>query len=78
MLIKMVPNATKDQIQHVVERIRECGFQAHLSEGEERTVIGVVGKSDGVWVVTVRRSVVAAETKTTLGFAITVAGVWKQ
>ena len=47
MLIKMVPNATKDQIQHVVERIRECGFQAHLSEGEERTVIGVVGKSDG-------------------------------
>src|SRR5271154_1574310 len=47
MLIKMAPNATKDQIEHVVERIRECGFQPHLSEGEERTVIGVVGKSDG-------------------------------
>jgi 3-deoxy-7-phosphoheptulonate synthase len=47
MLIKMAANATKDQIQHVVERIRECGFQPHLSEGEERTVIGVVGKSDG-------------------------------
>src|ERR1700735_4930301 len=47
MLIKMVPHATKDQIQHVVERIRECGYQPHLSEGEERTVIGVVGKSDG-------------------------------
>jgi len=47
MLIKMVGNATKEQIDHVVERIRECGFQAHLSQGEERTVIGVVGKSDG-------------------------------
>src|SRR5271163_286538 len=35
MLIKMAPNATKDQIEHVVERIRECGFQPHLSEGEE-------------------------------------------
>ena len=55
MLIKMATNATKDQIQHVVERIRECGFQPHLSEGEERTVIGVVGKSDSA-----RRSEVEA------------------
>ena len=47
MLVKMMGNATKEQIDHVVERIRECGFQAHLSQGEERTVIGVVGKSDG-------------------------------
>src|SRR6202161_1355429 len=47
MLIKMAANATKGQIEHVVERIRECGYQPHLSEGEERTVIGVVGKSDG-------------------------------
>src|SRR3984885_9783090 len=55
MLIKMATNATKEQIQHVVERIRECGFQPHLSEGEERTVIGVVGKSDSA-----RRSEVEA------------------
>jgi 3-deoxy-7-phosphoheptulonate synthase len=44
MLIKMAANATKEQLEHVVERIRECGFQPHLSVGEERTVIGVVGK----------------------------------
>jgi 3-deoxy-7-phosphoheptulonate synthase len=44
MLIKMAANATKEQLDHVVERIRECGFQPHLSVGEERTVIGVVGK----------------------------------
>jgi 3-deoxy-7-phosphoheptulonate synthase len=29
-----------------VKRIQECGFQAHLSRGEERAVIGVVGKSE--------------------------------
>ena len=28
----------------MVERIKECGCQAHLSRGEERAVIGVVGK----------------------------------
>jgi 3-deoxy-7-phosphoheptulonate synthase len=39
-------NATEEQIDHVVKRIQECGFQAHLSRGEERAVIGVVGKSD--------------------------------
>ena len=55
MLIKMAANATKGQIEHVVERIRECGFQPHLSEGEERTVIGVVGKRDSA-----RRSEVEA------------------
>ena len=38
----------------------------------------VVGKGDGVWVVNVRRPVAAGETKTTLGFGITVAGMWKQ
>jgi hypothetical protein len=38
----------------------------------------VVDKGSGVWVVNVRRAVGAGETKTTLGFGITVAGVWKQ
>jgi len=46
MIINMAVNATEDQIDHVVKRIQECGFQAHLSRGEERAVIGVVGKSE--------------------------------
>jgi 3-deoxy-7-phosphoheptulonate synthase len=46
MIINMAANATKEQIDHVVERIKECGYQAHLIQGEERTVIGLVGKSD--------------------------------
>jgi 3-deoxy-7-phosphoheptulonate synthase len=46
MIINMAVNATEEQIEHVVKRIQECGFQAHLSRGEERAVIGVVGKSE--------------------------------
>src|ERR1700693_274801 len=42
----MAVNASVAEIEHVVTRIKECGYQAHLSRGEERTVIGVVGKGD--------------------------------
>ncbi|QDU22918.1 hypothetical protein [Urbifossiella limnaea] len=38
----------------------------------------VVGKGDGVWVATTRRAVAAGATKASLGFAVTVAGQWKQ
>jgi len=46
MIVNMLAEATEEQINHVVERIKECGFHAHLIRGEERTVIGVVGNSD--------------------------------
>ena len=46
MIVNMAVNATETEIEHVVSRIKECGYQAHLSRGEERTVIGVVGKGD--------------------------------
>jgi 3-deoxy-7-phosphoheptulonate synthase len=46
MIVNMFGTATEDQINHVVERIKECGFNAHLIRGEERTVIGVVGDSN--------------------------------
>ena len=46
MIVNMFGNATEDQVNHVIERIKECGFQAHVSRGEERIVIGVVGKSN--------------------------------
>src|SRR6202158_3806398 len=47
MIVNMSANATEEQIQHVVERIKECGFLPHLIQGAERTVIGVVGKNRG-------------------------------
>ena len=43
MMIIMQTNATQQQISTVVERVEENGMRAHLSQGEERTVIGVVG-----------------------------------
>jgi 3-deoxy-7-phosphoheptulonate synthase len=46
MIVNMHGNATEEQINHVVDRIKECGFQAHLIRGEERIVIGVVGNSN--------------------------------
>lgn len=46
MIVNMAGTATDEEINHVVSRIKECGFQAHLIRGEERTVIGIVGNSD--------------------------------
>lgn len=46
MLVNMANSATREQIDHVIERIKECGFQAHVIEGAERTVIGAVGSSE--------------------------------
>ena len=43
MMIIMQTGATQGEITAVVERVEVNGLQAHLSEGEERTVIGVVG-----------------------------------
>lgn len=46
MIVNMSSSATAAEIGHVVDRIKECGFQAHVIQGEERTIIGAVG-SDG-------------------------------
>ncbi|HEY1339866.1 MAG TPA: 3-deoxy-7-phosphoheptulonate synthase, partial [Bryobacteraceae bacterium] len=40
------PHATKEEIDHVCERIREFGYRVHSIEGAERVVIGVVGVGD--------------------------------
>ncbi len=43
MIIVMNAHATPGEIDAVTERIKSLGFQAHLSKGSERTVIGVIG-----------------------------------
>src|SRR4249919_2244789 len=43
MIIVLRPNSTRAEIDHVLERIQELGFKPHLSEGEKRTIIGVIG-----------------------------------
>ncbi|HEV8136780.1 MAG TPA: 3-deoxy-7-phosphoheptulonate synthase [Pyrinomonadaceae bacterium] len=45
MIVNMKRAATEEEINHVIDRIKECGFQAHVVRGEERTIIGAVGSS---------------------------------
>ncbi len=43
MIIIMKHNATQEEISEVVANVETLGFHAHLSSGEERTIIGVIG-----------------------------------
>jgi 3-deoxy-7-phosphoheptulonate synthase len=43
MIIVLRPESTEAQIQHILERIAELGFKPHVSRGELRTIIGVIG-----------------------------------
>lgn len=43
MVIVMKHQATSEQIERVVQHIEALGYRAHLSCGEERTIIGVIG-----------------------------------
>ena len=43
MIIIMRAAATQIQIENVVKRIEKDGFVAHLSDGSERTIIGLIG-----------------------------------
>lgn len=43
MIIVFKPQASDEQIQHVIERVERLGLRAHLSRGTFRTIIGVIG-----------------------------------
>ena len=43
MIVNMAEKATQQQIQHVIERIREAGYQPHVTQGTERTIVAAVG-----------------------------------
>ncbi len=43
MIVVMKQGATQAQITNVTARIEQWGCQAHISQGEERTIIGVIG-----------------------------------
>jgi 3-deoxy-7-phosphoheptulonate synthase len=40
----MSANASAREISDVIARIRSMGFDVHLSQGKERTIIGVIGR----------------------------------
>jgi 3-deoxy-7-phosphoheptulonate synthase len=46
MIIVVRPNSTRQQIDHILERIQDLGYKAHISQGQVRTIIGVIGEED--------------------------------
>jgi 3-deoxy-7-phosphoheptulonate synthase len=43
MIVNMSDGATEQQIEHIIQRIREAGFQPHVTRGTERTIVAAVG-----------------------------------
>src|SRR5471032_1425256 len=48
MMIVMKPGATQEEIEHVIARVVSVGARAHVSQGEEVTVIGAIGDREHV------------------------------
>ena len=46
MIIVLKPDATKKQIDHLIDRIKALGLKPMVSKGTERTIIGVIGSED--------------------------------
>src|SRR5205814_7884299 len=43
MIVVMKPGSTQQQIEHVVNLVREMGLKDHVIVGTERTVVAVIG-----------------------------------
>jgi 3-deoxy-7-phosphoheptulonate synthase len=43
MIVNMSEKATEEQITHVIDRIREAGYNPHVTRGTERTIVAAVG-----------------------------------
>ncbi len=43
MIVVMETSATREQVTGLVDRVKALGLGAHISQGEERAIIGIVG-----------------------------------
>lgn len=43
MIVNMSENATEEQINHVIDRVREAGYQPHVTRGTSKTIVAAVG-----------------------------------
>jgi len=43
MIIVLKPDATESQVEHILDRLLDLGLKSHISKGQERTIIGVIG-----------------------------------
>ena len=46
MIVILKPDATEQQINHIIEKAEKLGLKAHVSRGVERTIIGFIGPED--------------------------------
>ncbi len=46
MIVILKPDASEEQIKHIVEKAEKLGLKAHISQGVERTIIGFIGPED--------------------------------
>ena len=49
MLVVMRDHASQETIDHVVDLLHEAGAEAHLSQGEVKTIIGVIGEREVIY-----------------------------
>src|SRR3989339_331354 len=54
MIVIMKQDATLEQINNVVEKLKRHGFGIHLSKGTERTVIGAIGDKSAIELETIQ------------------------
>jgi len=47
-IIVLKPGTTEDQLRHVVKKLESRGLKANVSQGTERTIIGVIGDTSKV------------------------------
>jgi len=47
-LIIMSAEATQEEINKVIEKIKGMGFDVHISKGAEKTIIGIIGDTRGI------------------------------
>ena len=46
MIVVMKQGAAQEQVEEVVKRVEELGYKVHLSRGEARTIVGIIGADD--------------------------------
>ena len=46
MIIVLKPEASEQEINHIIEKVKKLGLTPHVSKGTERTIIGVIGPEE--------------------------------
>ncbi len=48
MIIVLKPDASEEQVEHIVVRVKGLGLSVHISRGKERTIIGAIGEESAL------------------------------